>query len=133
MATTPSSGPMEEGAIDRLVEQAGDAGQSIWLLIDRAGSGDDDVLVPCEVAEVIAALAVMVESLPQLLGRLATWAQEEQHAGRLRVDALAELPDPGQTVHALSYALHDASHHVGAAAGQLHTAHEHAAHLAPLG
>jgi hypothetical protein len=90
----------------------------------------DGLAAPCDVAEVIAALAAMTAMLPQLLGQLARSLENEHHAGRLRVDDLAPLPDPGQTVHTLASSLQLASQALRRAAAQLDAAHQHAAHLA---
>jgi len=85
---------------------------------------------PCDAADVIAALAAMTWMLPQLLGQLAHWLQHEHHADRLRVDDLAPLSDPDQTVHTLTRSLQHAREALRRTAEELDTAHQHAAHLA---
>jgi hypothetical protein len=115
-----------EITVGQLADQAA---QAVRLLNHRTLPTTTD-LWPADADEIIAALARMASMLPQLLSQLADRLQHQQHHGRLRVDALAPLPDPGQTVHALTGSLHHAIQSVQNAAAQLDTAHQHAAHLA---
>jgi hypothetical protein len=93
----PSTGP-EHVAVGRLADQAAHA---IRLLNHRTRPTTGGLTDPLDTAEIITALASMSGMLPQLLGQLAHWLEAEHHDGRLRVDALAPLPDLAQTVHAL--------------------------------
>jgi hypothetical protein len=114
-------------AVGQLADQAAHA---IRQLNHRTRPTTADLAGPADTAEIIAALASMAGMLPQLLSQLAHWLEHEQRHSRLRVDALAQLPDPGQTVHALTASLQHAIQSVQHAAAQLDTAHQHAAHLA---
>lgn len=114
-------------AVGELADQAAHA---VRLLNHRTRPGTADLADPLDTAEIIAALASMTSMLPQLLGQLSHWLAREHHDGRLRVDALAPLPDPAQTVHALTDNLQHAIQCLQRAAAELDTAHEHAAHLA---
>jgi hypothetical protein len=114
-------------AVGHLADQAAHA---IRLLNHRTGPATGDLAQPADTAEIITALASMAGRLPQLLDQLAHWLQHEHHAGRLRVDADAPLPDAGQTVHALTRSLQHAIQCVQRTAEELDTAHQHAAHLA---
>ena len=111
----------------QLAEQAAHA---IRLLNHRTRPATTDLADPAQTAEIIAALASMADMLPQLLSQLAHWLQHEHHRGRLRVDDLAPPLDTAQTVHAVTDSLHDGINCVQHAAANLHTAHQHAAHLA---
>jgi hypothetical protein len=117
----------EHVAVADLADQAANA---IRLLNHRTRPATADLADPAEAAEIIAALASMTSILPQLLGQLAGWLAHEHSYGRLRFDALAPLPDPAQTVHALTSSLQHATQCMQRAAAELDTAHEHAAHLA---
>ena len=109
---------------------ADQAAHAIRQLNHRTRPATSDLADPVETAEIIAALASMADMLPQLLSQLAHWLEHEHHGGRLRVDDLAPLPDTAQTVHALTDSLHDGITCVQRAATNLHSAHQHAAHLA---
>ncbi|MDP9325006.1 MAG: hypothetical protein M3O87_00525, partial [Candidatus Dormibacteraeota bacterium] len=113
-----------------VADLADHAAHAIRLLNHRTRPATADMADPAEAAEIIAALASMTSILPQLLGQLAGWLAHEHSYGRLRVDALAPLPDPAQTVHALTSSLQHATQCMQRAAEELDTAHEHAAHLA---
>lgn len=122
----PSTNP-EHIPVGHLADQAAHA---IRILNHRTRPNTSGLADPLDTAEIIAALATMAGMLPQLLGQLARWLQHEQHNNRLRVDALAPLPDPAQTMHALTGSLQHATHCIQRAAEQLDTAHQYAAHLA---
>jgi hypothetical protein len=109
---------------------ADQAAHAIRQLNHRTRPATDGLAEPADTAEIIAALASMTGMLPQLLGQLAHWLEHQQHHGRLRLDTLAPLPDPAQTVHALTDSLHHAIQCVQRTAAELDTAHQHAAHLA---
>lgn len=117
----------EHVAVGDLADQTAHA---IRLLNHRTRPATDGLTDPVDTAEIIAALASMTGMLPQLLGQLAHWLEREHHHGRLRVDSLAPLPEPTQTIHALTSSLQHAIRCVQRAAEELDTAHEHAAHLA---
>jgi len=109
---------------------ADQAAHTIRLLNHRIRPATGGLAEPLEAAEIIAALASMTGMLPQLLGQLGHWVEHENHGGRLRVDSLAPLPDPDQTVHALTSSLQHAIDCLQRTAEELDTAHQHAAHLA---
>ena len=117
----------ESITVSDLADQAADA---VRLLNHRTRPGIGYLAEPSEVAAIIAALASITGMLPQLFGQLSHWLAREHHDGRLRVDDLAPLPDPAQTVHALTANLQHAARCVQHARAELETAHEHAAHLA---
>jgi hypothetical protein len=106
------------------------AEQAVRVLNHRTRPGAGGLTDPADAADVIATLAALTAMLPQLLDQLAGWLSEQQHAGRLRVDSMAALPDTGQTVHATTAALGHASHCARRAGHAIDTAHQHAAHLA---
>jgi hypothetical protein len=109
---------------------ADQAAHTIRLLNHRTRPATEGLAEPHEAAEIIAALAHMTGMLPQLLGQLGHWVEHEHHHDRLRVDSLAPLPDPDQTVHALTRSLQHAIDCLQRTAEELDTAHQHAAHLA---
>jgi hypothetical protein len=117
----------EHAAVGHLADQAEHA---IRRLTHHTRPATSELAEPADAADVIAALAAITWMLPQLLSQLAHWLQHEHHAARLRVDDLAPLPDPDQTVPALTRSLQHASHVLRRTAEQLDTAHQHAAHLA---
>lgn len=117
----------EHIAVGQLADQAAHA---IRILNHRTRPDAGGLTDPLDTTEIIAALATTAGMLPQLLSQLARWLHHEQHNNRLRVDALAPLPDPAQTMHALTGSLQHAIHCIQRAAEQLDTAHQHAAHLA---
>jgi hypothetical protein len=117
----------EQVAVGHLADQAAHA---IRILNHRTRPTTGGLAGPPDTAEIIAALASMTRMLPQLLGQLTSWLEHQHHAGRLRVDTLAPLPDAAQTVHALTASLQHAIHYIQRAAEELDTAHQHAAHLA---
>jgi hypothetical protein len=112
--------------VGQLADQATDA---IRLLNHHTRPATGDLAEPGDTAEIIAAIASMTGMLPQLLGQLARWLEHQHQAGRLRVDPLAPLPDPAQTINALTENLHHAIQCLQRAAADLDTAHQHAAHL----
>jgi hypothetical protein len=116
----------EHVALGGLADQAADA---IRLLNHHTRPATDGLAQPSDTAEIIAAIASMTAMLPQLLGQLAHWLEHQHQAGRLRVDPLAPLPDPAQTMNALTDSLQHATHCLQRAAADLDTAHQHAAHL----
>lgn len=109
---------------------ADEAEHAIRRLTHLTRPATGELADPSDAADVIAALAAMTWMQPQLLGQLARWLQHEHHADRLRVDDLAPLPDPDQTVHTLTRSLQHAREALERAAEALDTAHQHAAHLA---
>lgn len=117
----------EHLTVGHLADNATDA---IRQLNHRTQPATSELADPCDAADIIAALAAMTWTLPQLLGQLAHWLQHEHHADRLRVDNLAPLSDPDQTVHTLTRSLQHASQALRRTAEELDTAHQHAAHLA---
>lgn len=114
-------------AVGDLADQAA---HTIRLLNHRTHPATGGLADPADTAEIIAALTGMASLLPQLLGQLIHWLEHQHNRARLRVDALAPLPDPAPTVHALTGSLQHAIHHIQHAAEELGTAHQHAAHLA---
>jgi hypothetical protein len=106
------------------------AAQAIRLLNHRTRPATEGLAEPGDTAEIIADLASMAAMLPQLLDQLGHWLEHQQHAGRLRVDTYAPLPDPAATVHALTDSLQHVNQCMQRAATALDTAHQHAAHLA---
>jgi len=113
-----------------LGEVADQATHAIRRLIHRTRPDTGGVAEPSDATEVIATLAAMTGTLPQLLDQLACSLEDEHHRGRLRVDDLAPLPDTAHTVHAVSDSLRDANECLQRAAAELDNAHQHAAHLA---
>ena len=122
----PSTHP-EHITVGHLADHATDAIRQLTHLT-RPATGE--LADPCDAADIIAALAAMTWMLPQLLEQLAHWLQHEHHADRLRVDDLAPLPNPDQTVHTLTRSLQHANQALRRTAEELDTAHQHAAHLA---
>ncbi len=122
----------EHAAVGQLADQAAQAIRTLnhRTLNHRTRPATADLTDPADTAKIIAALADTAGMLPQLLDQLTHWLQAEQHGGRLRVDTLAPLPDPAQTVHALTGSLQRALQPLRHAAAELDTAHQHAAHLA---
>jgi hypothetical protein len=109
---------------------ADQAEHAIRVLNHRTRPGAGELTDPAAAADVIATLASLTAMLPQLLDQLAGWLRDQQHAGRLRVDNMAALPDAGQTVHATTAALSHASACLRRAGHAIDAAHQHAAHLA---
>lgn len=106
------------------------AAQAVRVLNHRTRPAFGEPTDPAEAADVIAALASLTGMLPQLLDQLTSWLLDQQHAGRLRLDSFAPLPDVRQAVHATAGALAHALECTRRAGHALDTAHQHAAHLA---
>lgn len=113
-----------------VADLADQAANAVRVLNHRTRPAIGDLADPSEVAQIIAALADLASMLPQLLDQLAGWLQHQHSHDRLRVDALAPLPNPAQTAHALTDNLRHAAQSAQRTALDLDTAHEHAAHLA---
>lgn len=106
------------------------AEQAIRVLNHRIRPAVGQLTDPVQAAEVIAALASLAGMLPQLLDQLTCWLLDQQHAGRLRVDSFAPLPEVAGSVHATAGALARAIECIRRAGHALEGAHQHAAHLA---
>ena len=87
------------------------------------GAGSEPVALdyPADLYEVVAGLKIAAQRLPQLLGQMGAWLQDEHASGRVAHDA---GQDPGQYVAAVADALQRASDDAVALAAALDSAHE---------
>lgn len=126
-AASAVTGPASEPTLTQWAELAQ---QAVRVMTHRTRPAVGELTEPADAAQVIADLASLAGMLPQLLDQLACWLLEHQRDGQLRVDFLAPQRDVGQAVHATVGALAHAGECSRRAGQALHTAHQHAAHLA---
>ena len=86
-----------------------------------AGSEPCALDYPADLYEVIAGLKIAAQRLPQLLGQMGAWLQDEHASGRVAHD---HGQDPGEYVAAVADALQRASDDAVALAAALDSAHE---------
>ena len=107
------------------VEVAATAAEAVRALNHRT-LGPPALTGPAELDRLVAELAVMTDTLPQLLRQLSGWLDTQQHAGRLRSD---NHTDPRQLVDRAAADLTRAGHAGRQLSQALDDAHQHTAHL----
>jgi hypothetical protein len=107
------------------VEVAATAAQAVRELTHRTLSLPA-LRGPAELDRLVAELAVMTDTLPQLLRQLSGWLGTQQHAGRLRSD---NHTDPRALVDRATADLTNAEHAARQLSQALDNAHQHTAHL----